>query len=230
MSTSTATTGTRTRRPSATHARSNDVDLRRPAMIRTSGNATSRPLTTATTVDSRAATTAISIPFPFRVLRRSQDVCTKRCRSALRGLRTRYGVGLCSPGALPGTTAGSFRDRATCFGDSNGSENEKNPRFRGGFSSEKSGGNLLSQGVYPQVPSARSGLTSVFGMGTGVTPTLWPPETCRPSTRVTRRRGLQSKHEHNPSPRPISTGQLHRLPCFHFRPINVVVSPRALLR
>ena len=108
--------------------------------------------------------------------------------------------------------------------------NEKNPRFRGGFSSEKSGGNLLSQGVYPQVPSARSGLTSVFGMGTGVTPTLWPPETCRPSTRVTRRRGLQSKHEHNPSPRPISTGQLHRLPCFHFRPINVVVSPRALLR
>ncbi len=112
----------------------------------------------------------------------------------------------------------------------NWSGNEKNPRFRGGFSSEKSGGNLLSQGVYPQVPSARSGLTSVFGMGTGVTPTLWPPETCRPSTRVTRRRGLQSKHEHNPSPRPISTGQLHRLPCFHFRPINVVVSPRALLR
>ena len=228
MSTSTATMGTRTRRPSATHARSNDVDLRRPAMIRTSGDATSRPLTTATTDDSRAAATAISIP--FRALRRSRDVCTKRCRSELRELRTRYGVGLCSPGALPGTTAGSFRDLATCFGDSNRSENEKNPRFRGGFSSEKSGGNLLSQGVYPQVPSARSGLTSVFGMGTGVTPTLWPPETCRPSTRVTRRRGLQSKHEHNPSPRPISTGQLHRLPCFHFRPINVVVSPRALLR
>ena len=27
----------------------------------------------------------------------------------------------------------------------------------------------------------------------------------------------------NPSPRPISTGQLHTLPCFHFRPINVVI-------
>ena len=33
----------------------------------------------------------------------------------------------------------------------------------------KSGGALLSQGVYPQVPSAQAVLTSVFGMGTGVT-------------------------------------------------------------
>ena len=41
---------------------------------------------------------------------------------------------------------------------------------------EKSGGDLLSQGVSPQVPSARVGLTSVFGMGTGVTPPLWPPK------------------------------------------------------
>ena len=42
---------------------------------------------------------------------------------------------------------------------------------------EKSGGDLLSQGASPQVPSALAGLTSVFGMGTGVTPPLWPPET-----------------------------------------------------
>jgi hypothetical protein len=42
----------------------------------------------------------------------------------------------------------------------------------------KSGGDLLSQGASPQVPSALAGLTSVFGMGTGVTPPLWPPETC----------------------------------------------------
>ena len=34
----------------------------------------------------------------------------------------------------------------------------------------------------------------------------------------------------NPSPRPISTGRLHTLPCLHLRPINVVVLPRALLR
>ena len=45
------------------------------------------------------------------------------------------------------------------------------------FSAEKSGGVLLSQGVAPQVPSALSGLTSVFGMGTGVTLTPKPPET-----------------------------------------------------
>ena len=41
---------------------------------------------------------------------------------------------------------------------------------------EKTGGVLLSQGVYPQVPSALTGLTSVFGMGTGVTLSLWPPK------------------------------------------------------
>ena len=35
---------------------------------------------------------------------------------------------------------------------------------------EKSGGVLLSQAVSRQVPSAQEGLTSVFGMGTGVTP------------------------------------------------------------
>jgi hypothetical protein len=43
---------------------------------------------------------------------------------------------------------------------------------------EQSGGVLLSQGVYPQVPSALAGLTAVFGMGTGVTPPPWPPEIC----------------------------------------------------
>ena len=46
------------------------------------------------------------------------------------------------------------------------------------FVSINSGGVLLSQGVYPQVPSALTGLTSVFEMGTGVTLSLRPPETC----------------------------------------------------
>jgi hypothetical protein len=32
-----------------------------------------------------------------------------------------------------------------------------------------------------------------------------------------------SEREQKSSPRPISTGQLHTLPCFHFRPINLVV-------
>lgn len=37
-----------------------------------------------------------------------------------------------------------------------------------------SGGDLLSQGN--PVSSAQSGLTAVFGKGTGVTPTIRPPE------------------------------------------------------
>ena len=56
----------------------------------------------------------------------------------------------------PKTTKGASRRRRPC--------------------AEKSGGVLLSQGVYPQVPSALTGLTSVFGMGTGVTLSLWPPK------------------------------------------------------
>ena len=35
---------------------------------------------------------------------------------------------------------------------------------------------LLSQRIAPLVPSPVEGLTSVFGMGTGVAPLLWPPE------------------------------------------------------
>ena len=38
----------------------------------------------------------------------------------------------------------------------------------------KNGGDLLSH--WCAVPSARTGLTSLFGMGRGGTPTLWPPE------------------------------------------------------
>jgi len=34
------------------------------------------------------------------------------------------------------------------------------------------GGDLLSRGVTPQVPSARAVFTAVFGMGTGVSPPL----------------------------------------------------------
>ena len=34
---------------------------------------------------------------------------------------------------------------------------------------------LLSHTVTHAVPSALKGLTSVFGMGTGVTPSLWSP-------------------------------------------------------
>src|SRR5690606_20375084 len=50
-----------------------------------------------------------------------------------------------------------------------GGKREKAPPKRGLL--EKSGDDLLSQGESTQVPSAQSGLTSVFGKGTGVTQT-----------------------------------------------------------
>ena len=55
------------------------------------------------------------------------------------------------------------------------------PPFRGGIVWRNPGGVLLSQGATPQVPSALAGLTAVFGMGTGVSPPPWPPETVRSS-------------------------------------------------
>ncbi len=41
---------------------------------------------------------------------------------------------------------------------------------------KRPGSDLLSHGVPATVPSALKGLTSVFGMGTGVSPSAWPPE------------------------------------------------------
>ncbi len=65
-----------------------------------------------------------------------------------------------------------FRNREARRGQKAGSrpENEKRTARRRSSSKAKSGGDLLSQAVSHQVPSAREGLTSVFGMGTGVTP------------------------------------------------------------
>ena len=95
---------------------------------------------------------------------------------------------------------------------------------------KKSGGVLLSQGRSSQVPSALEGLTSVFGMGTGVTPPLWPPKDLlsrrkRNSARLLKYfiANTNVSERRNPSPRPISTGQLNTLLCLHIRPINVVV-------
>jgi hypothetical protein len=38
------------------------------------------------------------------------------------------------------------------------------------------GDDLLFQTVASPVPSAQTGLTAVFGMGTGVSPSLWSPK------------------------------------------------------
>jgi hypothetical protein len=85
----------------------------------------------------------------------------------------------------------------------------------------------------PAVPSPRQGLTSVFGMGTGVAPAPWTvgklitgghrlpniflgPRSMRRAPRARRASGQAS--------RAISTGPLHTLLCFHSRPIDVLVS------
>ena len=47
---------------------------------------------------------------------------------------------------------------------------------RGGPRVEKTGGVLLSQALAGQVPSALRGLTALFGMGRGVSPSPRPPE------------------------------------------------------
>ena len=106
-----------------------------------------------------------------------------------------------------------------------------------------SGGVLLSREASLAVPSALKGLTSGFGMGPGVSPSLWPPGTvwgCGGSPVVGGGRAV-SREPHSgrvvcpcplgaggvcwvvPSPRPVSTGQLRPLRGLHFRPINPVV-------
>jgi hypothetical protein len=84
------------------------------------------------------------------------------------------------------------------------------------------GGDLLSQGCEPQVPSALAGFTSVFGMGTGGSRPLTPPDKALSNSVP---RALHSEHvdlKFNPSPRPISTGRLHALLRFYLRPIYLV--------
>jgi hypothetical protein len=54
--------------------------------------------------------------------------------------------------------------------------NAEEPLFEAALRAIKTGGDLLSQAVAHQVPSARRGLTALFGMGRGVSPSLWPPK------------------------------------------------------
>ena len=98
------------------------------------------------------------------------------------------------------------------------------------------GGDLLSHPVTRAVPSALRGLTAVFGMGTGVSPSPWPPKTQQLHTsgppplralrphRVPRTCPLETQILGGQAARPFSTGQLNVSPRLHLRPINVVVS------
>ena len=91
----------------------------------------------------------------------------------------------------------------------------------------KSGRDLLFRGLAPQVPSAQESLTSVFGMGTGVTSPLYLPETLfnliKGNKGVCFFKTTQRIIIYRLSPRSISTGQLKMLPSLHFRPINQVI-------
>src|ERR1700704_1436853 len=88
---------------------------------------------------------------------------------------------------------------------------------------EKTGGVLLSQALAGQVPSALRGLTALFGMGRGVSPSLKPPEKVeRPRLPEPFKTAQRHKEHHNrtnhlpltgqkknpSSPRTISTGLL----------------------
>ena len=72
------------------------------------------------------------------------------------------------------------------------------------------GDDLLSHTVTDAVPSALEGLTTVFGMGTGVTPPLQSPES----------QNFRQGKFYGQASRPISTGKLHALPHFHIQPIT----------
>ena len=89
---------------------------------------------------------------------------------------------------------------------------------------KRAGNDLLSHRVPPAVPSALEGLTTVFGMGTGVAPPVWSPAHISKS-------GCSDSLGPNPSlkpsgqaDRPISTARLNVLPRLHLRPIHLVVS------
>ena len=109
-----------------------------------------------------------------------------------------------------------------------------------------SGDVLLSHAVARAVPSALRGLASGFGMGPGVSLSLWSPKLYgdiwlhrlprgsgnRTSGTAQWTRALASFRRQKcvvANPRPISTSQLQALPLFHFWPINPVVYAGALL-
>ena len=97
-----------------------------------------------------------------------------------------------------------------------------------------SGGVLLSREASLAVPSALRGLTSGFGMGPGVSPSLWPPQLygitslrdgSRPysGNRIVDAKLAWSDCKCVSSPRSVSTGQLSASRRLHFRPINPVI-------
>ncbi len=70
----------------------------------------------------------------------------------------------------------------------------------------------------------------MFGMGTGVSLSVWPPEKL---ANFHNSKGLRSCHArrkgvYGQAARPISTGQLHASLRFHLPPIKLVIYQRPL--
>ena len=99
---------------------------------------------------------------------------------------------------------------------------DEGPRSPGALRG-RTGGDLLSQGVAPQVPSAQRGLTTLFGMGRGVSLSLSRHQKGRDAASVKLENRTRQVKNNPSSPRPISTGLLTTLLRLHSRPINLVV-------
>ena len=88
---------------------------------------------------------------------------------------------------------------------------------------KKAGDDLLSRRRAP-VPSAKKRFTSVFGMGTGISTSLWSPADYYEIQEVEYRVvGRESKGQYGQASRHISNGRLNMLPCLHRHPINQLV-------
>ena len=79
--------------------------------------------------------------------------------------------------ASPHRTAIGFDLKVLTLRKSKPKQRGPNPKRTGPLHKVCSGGVLLSREASLAVPSALRGLTSGFGMGPGVSPSLWPPGT-----------------------------------------------------
>ena len=86
---------------------------------------------------------------------------------------------------------------------------------------------LFFQTVASQVSSSHMSLTSVFGMGTGVTSSPYTPifETVSQNKACNQMSFFKRTFTwfKRKSPRPISTCKLNMSPCLHSKPINLIV-------
>ena len=121
-----------------------------------------------------------------------------------------------------------------------GRTNKKRPslvsRSASCFSKKDAGNYLLSQRVAPQVPSALEGLTTVFGMGTGVTLPVSSPArlSCLKIFALRQFHRLKTFNSTikivGQASRPISTSKLKASQPVHIWPINHVIYMESLAR